>query len=263
MKSIFGYELKSGLKTLFIWALAVGGMGFVCLLLFDSMKGSMEGMAENFASMGAFSEAFGMSKLSIATVAGYFATEIGTIHSLGSSMFAASISIIILSKEEDGHTAEFTYTLPLSRLRVIICKAMALLTEMAAFTVICTGFYILGFVILGEKIPAEKFATFILLQLMMNIEIAAVCFAISAAGRHNRMGLGIGVSLIMYFLDIMARITKDAEKIGVISPFSYANATDVFAGDEINFIAFAIGAAVIIVSALTAVIRYTKKDLSA
>ena len=94
MFAIFKNEWKSGFKSLLIWALSVGGMGLICILLYKSMEDSMAGMAESFASMGAFSDAFGMSTLSIATLKGYFATEIGTIHALGSSFFAASIATI-------------------------------------------------------------------------------------------------------------------------------------------------------------------------
>ena len=89
----------------------MGGMGLICIILYKGMENSMADMAESFATMGTFSDAFGMSTLSIATLKGYFATEIGTIHALGSSMFAASIATVILSKEEDGHTAEiYVYT---------------------------------------------------------------------------------------------------------------------------------------------------------
>ena len=110
MGALLKYEWKAGIKALLIWSLAVGVMGMLCIVLYKSMEESMAGVAENFASMGAFSDAMGMSTLSIATLKGYFATEIGTVHSLGSSLFAASIATVILSKEEDGHTAEFTYT---------------------------------------------------------------------------------------------------------------------------------------------------------
>ena len=91
MNALLKYEWKAGIKSLLIWSLAVGVMGMLCIVLYKSMEDSMAGVAESFASMGAFSDAMGMSTLSIATLKGYFATEIGTVHSLGSSLFAASI----------------------------------------------------------------------------------------------------------------------------------------------------------------------------
>ena len=137
MPVILKNEWKSGWKSLLIWALSVGGMGLICIILYKGMEDSMADMAESFATMGTFSDAFGMSTLSIATLKGYFATEIGTIHALGSSMFAASIATVILSKEEDGHTAEYTFTLPVSRGKVIAMKFFAVLLNLICFTLIC------------------------------------------------------------------------------------------------------------------------------
>ena len=97
MYAFWKMEWKAAGKSLLLWSAVVGGIGLICILLYQSMEGSMAGMAENFASMGAFSEAFGMNTLSIATLQGYFATEIGTIHALGSSMFAATLATVILS----------------------------------------------------------------------------------------------------------------------------------------------------------------------
>ena len=74
MFAIFKQEIKLNLKGLLIWAITVGGLGFVCVLMYQSMEGEVKDMADTFSNMGAFSEAFGMSTLSIATLAGFFAT---------------------------------------------------------------------------------------------------------------------------------------------------------------------------------------------
>ena len=137
MYAFWKMEWKAAGKSLLLWSAVVGGIGLICILLYQSMEGSMAGMAENFASMGAFSEAFGMNTLSIATLQGYFATEIGTIHALGSSMFAATLATVILSKEEDGHTAEFTFTLPVAREKFIIAKFAAVIASLVLFTILC------------------------------------------------------------------------------------------------------------------------------
>ena len=105
------------------------------------MEDSMADMAEKYAKMGAFSDAFGFSTLSIATLKGYFAIEVGQIHALGSSIFAASIATVILSKEEDGHTAEYTFTLPVSRGKVIAMKFLAVLIKLICFTFICDVYF--------------------------------------------------------------------------------------------------------------------------
>lgn len=262
MLAIWKHEWKSGLKSLLIWALAVGGMGFVCILLYKSMEESMADMAESFASMGAFSDAFGMSSLSIATLKGYFATEIGVIHSLGSSMFAASVATVVLSKEEDGHTAEFTFTLPVSRIKIIAMKFAAVFVHLICFTAICALLYVLAFVSLGESDFISEFAGFMLLQLLMNVEIAAICFLISAVSKKNKLGLGISVAMVLYVYDLMARVIPDLKDAIFLSPFSYANATTVFLGEKPDMLALSLGIVVIVGMTAAAGAIYAKRDLA-
>ena len=107
-------------KSLLIWLVCVSGMCLCCILLFSSMEESMGAMAETMASMGAFASAFGMDRLSIATLEGFYAAEVGTIHTLGGAMFAALLGIGLLSKEEEGHTGDFLHTLPISRKEVVM-----------------------------------------------------------------------------------------------------------------------------------------------
>lgn len=262
MFALFKNEWKSGLKSLLIWALSVGGMGFICILLYKSMEESMADMADSFASMGSFSDAFGMSTLSIATLKGYFATEIGTIHALGSSLFAASVATVVLSKEEDGHTAEFTFTLPVSRPKIITTKFAAVLVNLVCFTGICGIFYLIGLLGVGEREIGSDFVLFMLSQLVMNIEIAAICFVISAVSKKNKPGLGISVAMLLYVYDLMARVVPDLKDAMFISPFSYANATTIFSNAKPDAAAWGLGAFVIIAMTLAAGTIYAKRDLA-
>ena len=198
MCTIYKHEMKLYRKSLLIWILCVGGMGFACILLFSSMQNNdMEEMAKSFASMGGFSDAFGMSQLSIATLKGFYAAEVGTIHALGGSMFAAIIATGILPKEEEGHTSEFLFSLPVSRAKIITSKWCAVITEILIFNIFCVGIYALGFLILGEEMSVKKFLLYHVMQIVMQIEIAGICFGISACMKKNKLGIGLGVVLLL------------------------------------------------------------------
>jgi len=262
MNALFKYELKSNIKALLIWSLAVGGMGLLCIVLYSSMEVSMEEMAESMAGMGALSDAFGMSTLSIATLKGYFATEIGAIHSLGSSMFAASIAAVALSKEEDGHTAEFTFTLPVSRIKIIAAKYVSVVLNLVIFTVICAILYGVGFVCLGEEMPDKEFSLFMGLQLMMNVEVAAICFLLSAFSKKNKLGMGISLAMILYAFDIMFRVIPDMKDIMFITPFSYANASEIFSNADLNTAGIVLSILLIVGFTVLSALIYNKKDLA-
>ncbi|MCR5279087.1 MAG: ABC transporter permease [Lachnospiraceae bacterium] len=262
MKPVFLKEIRLNIKNLLIWSLSVGIIGIICILLYKSMQGDVKEMADAFSNMGAFSDAFGMSTLSIATLAGYFATEVGTVHGLGGGMFAAILAINILSKEEEGHTGEFLFALPVSRSKVVAAKGICVLIMLVLFTLICGLFYVCGFVALGEEIPGKELFIFMLMQLIMNIEIAAVCFAISSISGKNRMGLGLGITLLFYVYDLMGRVVPDAKEYLFVGPYAYANASEIFSNAETPVKALVTGAVVAVVAAVSAFFIYNKRDLA-
>ncbi len=263
MLTIYKHEIKLLYKTFLIWTLAVGGMCFACILLFNSMKEEMEGMAASFSQMGAFADAFGMSQLSIATLEGFYATEVGTIHSLGGAIFAAIISMIMLSKEEDGHTSEFLFTLPVSRKKVITSKLIAVITNVIIFNVSSVAAYIIGIVILGENIDFDRLLLYHGMQLLMHLEIAGICFGLSAFMKKNKLGLGLGIVMIFYAYDLIARVIPDLSDYKLLSPFSYSNAADIFSTGEVEVSALVLGIVVMAVCVITAYVRYVNKDLAA
>lgn len=263
MKTLYKHEMKSNWKSLLLWTICVGGICFACLLLYSGMEDSMADMAESFASMGAFADAFGLNQLSIATLIGFYATEVGTIHSLGGAMFAGMLGTAILSKEEDGHTSEFLYTLPISRRKAVTAKWLTLASCILIFNVCCVVLYLLGFAMLGENIEAEHFVLYHGMQLLMQLELGSICFLISACVKKNKFGAGFGVVLLLYALDMLARIVPDLEKVSIITPFAYANAADIFSGGGLEAGAFILGMAVLLTVLTGSFMVYERKDLAA
>ena len=261
MRSVLLRELKQNMKLLLIWTLAVGGMGFYCILLYQSMQGEMKEMADMFSNMGAFSDAFGMSTLSIATLPGFFATEVGTIHGLGSGMFAALVSIGILSKEEDRHTGEFLLALPLSRNKVVTAKALCVLVMLVIFTVVCGLFYLGGIACLDAEFSGSDLFTYLVRQFLMNAEIAGICFLISAISSRIKMGLGLGLAMMFYAFDLIGRVVPDLKDYLFIGPYSYANASEIFSGGDTPVASLCLAATLLAVSIIGAYTCYNRRDL--
>ncbi len=262
MKHILIRELKLNLKTFLIWSISVGVVGLICVLLYESMEGDMQEMADAFSNMGAFSDAFGMSTLSIATLKGFFATEVGTVHGLGGGMFAAILAADIISKEEDKHTGEFLFSLPVSRGKVLTAKALCVVINLILFTVICGLMYWCGVLYLGEEFPVGEFLTFMFFQFVMNLEIAAICFGISAFSGKSRMGMGLGIVLMFYVYDLMGRVVPDLKDYLYIGPYSYANASEIFTGAETSIPALSVAAVVTVCCVAAAYFIFGKRDLA-
>ena len=96
----------------------------------------MEGVNDVFASMGSFTEAFGMDRLNFGTLIGFYAVECGNVLGLGGAFFASLCAAGMLSKEEKDRTAEFLLTHPVSRRRIVTGKLVAVFVQIVVMNVI-------------------------------------------------------------------------------------------------------------------------------
>lgn len=262
--TLYKHELKMNLTSFLIWLAGVLAMSAGCIFLFPLIDESMADMSDAFASMGGFSAAFGMDKLPITTLEGFFGTEIGTIFALGSGMYAALLGISALSKEESAHTAEFLHTLTLGRCGIVSGKLFSVLTYLVLFDLTAFGVFVGSAALIGESLSLKCLASYIAAQLAAQLEIASVCFGLSAYSKRSGLGLGLGVALVLYVLDIIARITDKAEFLKNITPFSFSNATDIFVGDgAVEALPLCIGVCVTVIGIAAAYIVYRRKDIAA
>ena len=98
--TIVKHELRRGRNSFLIWTASIGFLMAVCIFLFPEMKEETERLTEAFSSMGAFSTAFGMDRLSFGTLIGFYGIECGNILGLGGAFFASLCAANMLSKEE-------------------------------------------------------------------------------------------------------------------------------------------------------------------
>lgn len=260
--TLYKHEMKMNLKNLVIWTICVGGLCMGCILLYTSLEDSLKDMADAYQNMGAMSTAFGMDKISIATLTGFYATEIGIMMSLGGAMFAAILGTTIVSKEENGHTSEFLNVFPLSRASILGQKYLALLSNILIFNVVCVAMYLVGFIIIKEDIPGKELFLYHVALLFMQIEIASICFMMSSFCKKNLIGAGLGIVILTFAADMMCRIIPAIENLKYITPFYYANASDIFTNLKIDGAKLGIGAAITVVALILSWMRYCSRDLS-
>lgn len=70
--------------------------------------------------------------------------------------------------------------------------------------------------------------------LLLQVEIAGICFGISAFLRRGTAGIGLGVAALLYFLHLIANISTKADFLRYITPFSYADGADLVANARLD-----------------------------
>lgn len=257
---LYKHEMKMNRKNLLIWTLSVGLLCLGCILLYTSLEDSIQGIADSFSDMGAMSAALGMDKMSLATLKGYYATEIAMMHNLGGAMFAAILGAGLLAKEESGHTTEFLCVLPIKRRHIVLEKYLALVSNIAVLNLSCTGLYLLGFVMMGEPVDGKEMALYHLASFLMQLEVGTLCFFFSACVKKSIMGAGLGLTLLLFAADMMCRIVPAIEDLSYITPFYYANAADIFTNGKINAVMAASGVGITAIGYAAADWVYCRKD---
>lgn len=259
--TIVKHELQQGRIAFAIWTAAIGFLLMVCIFLFPEMKGEMDSIGDVFASMGSFTDAFGMDRLNIGTLVGFYGIECGNVLGLGGAFFAALTAAAMLSKEEKDRTAEFLLTHPVSRTRVITEKLAAVLLQIILLNAIILGLALLSMAMIGEEIPWKEVLLMHLAYFLMQIEIGCVCFGISAFVRRGSAGIGLGLATMAYFLNLIANLTESAEFLKYITPFGYCEGADIVTDGKLDVVLVVIGMVFAVIGAAAAYVQYTKKDI--
>lgn len=257
------HELKRNYKSFLIWALVTGGCILVFMLIYPEFGGMPESISSMYAQMGAFSDAFGLDRIGIETAVGFYGVEGGTMLALGGSMFAAMLGCGMLAKEEGGHTAEFLYGAAGHRSRVIGAKLAVVFILITLFSLFCLGCGLLSFVCIGETVEWGKILLLHGAQWLMCMEIGTACFGISGFLRKNNVGVGIGIAIILYFINIFINISDKLDILKYVTPFYYGDASRVLTDNAISAGAVAGGWSIGLILCCVGIFHYMRKDLAA
>ena len=204
--TVFKHELRQGRSALIIWTAAISFMLGVCIVIYPEMSTQMGDISAMFADMGSFSQAFGMDRINFGEFLGFFGVECGNVLGLGGAFFAALLGISALAKEEKEHTAEFLLTHPVSRTRVITEKLCAVIAQIVILNLAVIAVTALSVLIIGEEADIKTLAMLFSAFFLMQLEVAAVTFGISAFLRRGSLGIGLGLAAVFYFMNIVANL---------------------------------------------------------
>lgn len=259
--TLFLHEMRVNKWQYIIWSLAVSFMLGISVLIYPEMKAQMNELSEMFSQMGSFSQAFGMDQLNFGEFSGFFGTECGNTLGLGGGIFAALIGVSVLYKEEKSGTAEFLLAHPITRTRVAFEKLLSVIAQLFIFVSASAAITAITTVIIGESPDIKTMSLIFVAQLFMLIEISAICFLISAFVRKGGIGIGIGISALLYFVNIIANLTESLEFLKYITPYGYADCAYIVSENAIDITKLAIGAAICFLCIAVAFYKYNKKEI--
>ena len=200
------HELKQGRITLLIWTMVIALMMALCVLIYPEMETQMGDVSAVFAEMGGFSAAF-------------FGVECGNILGLGGAFFAALLGISVLVKEEKEQTAEFLLTHPVSRREIVGKKLVSVLIQILLLNLSVAAVTAVSICAIGETPDIRPLFLLFLAYFILQVEVASVCFGISAFLNQGGAGIGLGMAALLYFLNIIANLTEQVKFLKYLTPF--------------------------------------------
>ena len=111
----------------------------------------------------------------------------------------------------------------------------------AALNLIIYAISVGSMVIIGEEIPWEEINLLHLAYYLLQIELAGICFGISAFLRKGSTGVGLGIAVMMYFMNLVANIAEVAEFLKYVTPFGYCEGADIVSNGYLDGTLIAIG----------------------
>ena len=114
---------------------------------------------------------------------------------------------------------------------------------------------------IGESADAKTIALLFLSYFLMQLQIAAITFGLSAFIKRGGLGIGFGVAIGFYFLNIVANLTEELEWLKWITPFGYADGAAVITDEALNVGYLGVGLLLSVVGIAAAYLKYNKKDI--
>jgi ABC-2 type transport system permease protein len=265
--NLIGKEIRRNRNRFIMWLAIIEGFMAFSLAMLPTMLGSSTLVT---TYLGMFPKqmlsAFGMDLSSWGSLLGMYSTYHVFYAMVFGGIFAVSLGGDILAKEENGKTADFLLTRPLSRNRIVASKLVVLVLYVTLLCVCITATGWIGLAV-SSKEPWSVMA-FLALNLqswLLCLLFAGLGLLISVLGNRSRPSTGIGTGVVLgaYFLDALARAFEKAKDAGWASPFRFVDTVVTAPGYHLEWWRLLYLAGLPVLFCVLTFVRYRRKDILA
>jgi ABC-2 type transport system permease protein len=265
--NVLRFEMRRNFRAFLIWSVIVAAFVFYMLSVYQSSFAGADKGLEQFFKMfpESMRKAFGMDRLDLTTVLGYFGTEVHLMIILFGAMYAVLLSSSLLSKEENDKTVEFLLSRPVTRAELVTQKLLAFVIYVLAFTGVTWGASYVAMQLYGKaSFGARPFWLLGAMTFLVVLTIAALGFFASVFVTRNRAvySASLGFVLGLYALQIVADVSEKARFLRFVTPFKWASAADILPTGKLDPLYLGITVAVLVASVAGSYFAYGRKDIA-
>lgn len=262
--NIFRHDLARHRRSFLVWTIALTVLSTWLVSLYSSVVGpgfDIEQYVKQFPE--SFQKAFGMDRLSLNDVLGYFGTEVHLMIILFGSIFAVLLSSGLLSREENEKTIEFLLAKPVKRHQVLTEKLGVYVVYVLLFSaVVWAGSYVSLLAAYQGDFDGGRFWELALMTTLVLLTFANLGFLGSVFITRNRTvySSALGLVLGMYAVQILADTSESLRFLRYVTPMKWASAADILTSG-ISGTYVIIMLAVNAVALVAAYVAYGRKDI--
>lgn len=263
---IFKREISRNLKSLIIWSVVLGGLVLLMLSIYPQFNMQNQSMKELLnAYPEPLKKAFGMDKLDMSNILGFYGIEVYMITTLFGSIFASLLASNIISKEVNEKTVEFLLSKPVTRTGIVTEKLLAMSANILILNGITAIISILGFQFAkNEQVSMKTFFLLVLATILLHFTFATISFFMSTIIKKSRniLSVSLGLVFVCYFFGIISGVSSKFENLKYLSPFKYVDAGDILKANAIEPLYILIMVTVMVISIGLTYAVYRRKDIA-
>lgn len=259
---LFKRELKRNLKSFLIVCIVCAALVMYVISIAPSFGKDIQQLLD-LKLPKQMQSAFGMKNLDFGTPIGFYALVFSYIY-LIISIYTAGLFATIILKEFSDKTAEYLFSLPVKRMKIITIKlSVAFLYSILAIVII----FLISILSFSLFIKEDyEFLPVLLMSvswLLGGITFGSIAFLVSSFLSKTRSASGVatGIVLIMYLLQVVISLNKNLENLKYFSPFDWFKGSDIANTGEISITYCIIAVIVSVVSIVSGAVRFKKMDV--
>ncbi|MEG1474373.1 MAG: ABC transporter permease subunit [Longicatena sp.] len=219
--NILKYECKKSIVSSLTWAISLTFFGFICIQLYIAFSANVtffETMLKAYSPE--MLKVLGANITIIKTLTGFYSFCFMYVV-VAAAFQALYLGIHVLGKELSEKTADFLFTKPCSRKRVLTYKLGAMLLCLILVNVIYCGGTLLSAYLTGIEFNLTLFLFMNLSMFLTQILFLSLGFLLACSMHKIKSPLSISAGIIAFFFLLQMIVNLEPE--GILSYFSFLN----------------------------------------
>lgn len=222
LRTIATKVLRDGWRGLVFWNLGIAALASMTVGIYPAIRDNpelhhfLENLPDAVVAL--------MGEADLISPAGYLNSQLfGSIVPLLLLFYAVGAGAGAIAGEEEAGTLDLLLANPVSRTRVLLEKALALLLGLAIIGAVLWGAMMATAVLVDMQIGAGRMAEVIISAVLFAFLMGALALAVGAITGSRGLGIGIAaaVGIAAYLVQSLAALVKLLEPFQRISPFYY------------------------------------------